>query len=78
MYKLEFGRKATMEKNNKSLQNNYLNQWRKDKIPVEVFLVNGIKLKGRIESFDQYTISLKNTVSQLIYKQKISTILPSQ
>jgi host factor-I protein len=61
-----------------SLQDPYLNVLRKERIPVSIFLVNGIKLQGQIESFDQFVILLKNTVSQMVYKHAISTIVPSR
>ena len=59
-----------------NLQEPYLNQLRKEKVPVSVYLVSGIKLQGEIESFDQFSILLKNSVSQLVYKHAISTIQP--
>lgn len=59
-----------------TLQDPFLNALRKDRIPVAIFLVNGIKLQGQIESFDQYVVVLKNTVSQMVYKHAISTIVP--
>jgi len=55
-----------------------LNSLRKDRIPVSIFLVNGIKLQGQIESFDQYVVLLKNTVSQMVYKHAISTVVPAR
>ena len=61
-----------------NLQDRFLNQLRKDKILVSIFLVNGIKLEGVIESFDQYTILLKNKITQSVYKHAVSTIVPSQ
>ena len=61
-----------------NLQDPLLNVLRKDKIPVSVFLVNGIKLQGKVESFDQFVIVLKNTVNQMVYKHAISTIVPAQ
>ncbi|WP_221800727.1 RNA chaperone Hfq [Oceanobacter mangrovi] len=61
-----------------SLQDPYLNQLRKERVPVSIFLVNGIKLQGQIESFDQFVILLKNTVSQMVYKHAISTVVPSR
>jgi host factor-I protein len=61
-----------------NLQDNFLNILRKDHTPVSIFLVNGIKLQGKIDSFDQYVIMLKNTVSQMVYKHAISTIVPSK
>ena len=61
-----------------SLQDPFLNTLRKERIPVSIFLVNGIKLQGEIESFDQFVILLRNTVSQMIYKSAISTVVPSK
>ncbi len=61
-----------------SLQDPYLNILRKERIPVSIFLMNGIKLQGQIESFDQFVVLLKNSTSQMIYKHAISTIVPSQ
>ena len=61
-----------------SLQDPYLNVLRKERIPVFIYLVNGIKLQGQIESFDQFVILLKNTVSQMVYKHAISTVVPSR
>ncbi len=61
-----------------NLQDKFLNKLRKDKIVVSIFLVNGIKLEGVIESFDQYTILLKNKITQSVYKHAVSTIVPTQ
>ncbi|MBI2379718.1 MAG: RNA chaperone Hfq [Gammaproteobacteria bacterium] len=61
-----------------SLQDPFLNALRKERIPVAIYLVNGIKLQGQIESFDQFVILLKNTVSQMVYKHAISTVVPSR
>lgn len=61
-----------------SLQEPYLNALRKERVPVAIYLVNGIKLQGQIESFDQFVVLLKNQVSQMIYKHAISTIVPSR
>jgi host factor-I protein len=61
-----------------SLQDPFLNSLRKEKIPVSIYLVNGIKLQGLIESFDQFVVLLKNTVSQMVYKHAISTIVPAR
>ncbi|MGJ8515623.1 RNA chaperone Hfq [Carnimonas bestiolae] len=61
-----------------SLQDPYLNILRKERIPVSIFLVNGIKLQGQIESFDQFVVLLRNTVSQMVYKHAISTVVPSR
>jgi host factor-I protein len=65
-----------MEKKNTHLQDEFLNKLRKEHVSVSIYLMNGIKLQGNIESFDQYAILLKNTVSQLVYKHAISTIVP--
>ncbi len=61
-----------------TLQDPFLNSLRKERIPVSIFLVNGIKLQGQIESFDQYVVLLKNTVSQMVYKHAISTVVPAR
>jgi host factor-I protein len=61
-----------------NLQDNFLNTLRKEHTPVSIFLVNGIKLQGKVDSFDQYVIMLKNTISQMVYKHAISTIVPSK
>ncbi len=61
-----------------SLQDPFLNALRKEKIAVSIYLVNGIKLQGVIESFDQFVVLLKNTVSQMVYKHAISTIVPAR
>jgi len=61
-----------------SLQDPYLNTLRKERIPVSVYLVNGIKLQGQIESFDQFVVLLRNSVSQMVYKHAISTVVPSR
>ena len=61
-----------------ALQDPFLNILRKERIPVSIYLVNGIKLQGQVESFDQFVVLLRNTVSQLIYKHAISTIVPSR
>ena len=61
-----------------SLQDPYLNTLRKEKVGVSIYLVNGIKLQGTIESFDQFVILLKNTVSQMVYKHAISAIHPAE
>jgi len=60
------------------LQDPFLNSLRKEKIPVSIYLVNGIKLQGVIESFDLFVVLLKNTVSQMVYKHAISTIVPAR
>ena len=60
------------------LQDPFLNVLRREHIPVSIYLVNGIKLQGHIESFDQYVVLLKNTVTQMVYKHAISTIVPAR
>ena len=61
-----------------ALQDPFLNILRKEKVPVSIYLVNGIKLQGQVDSFDQFVVLLKNTVSQMVYKHAISTIVPSR
>ncbi len=61
-----------------SLQDPFLNALRREKIPVSIYLVNGIKLQGQIDSFDQFVILLHNAVSQMIYKHAVSTIVPGR
>lgn len=61
-----------------SLQDPFLNALRKERVPVSIFLVNGIKLQGQIESFDQFVVLLKNSVSQMVYKHAISTVVPAR
>ncbi len=60
------------------IQEPFLNALRKERIPVSIFLKNGIKLQGQIESFDQFVITLKNVTTQVVYKHAISTIVPSR
>ncbi|MEQ1601609.1 MAG: RNA chaperone Hfq [Methylophilaceae bacterium] len=60
------------------LQDPFLNILRKEHVPVSIYLVNGIKLQGQVDSFDQYVILLKNTVTQMVYKHAISTIVPGR
>jgi len=58
------------------LQDPFLNALRKEHVPVSIYLVNGIKLQGHVESFDQYVVLLRNTVTQMVYKHAISTVVP--
>jgi host factor-I protein len=60
------------------LQDPFLNVLRREHVPVSIYLVNGIKLQGQVESFDQYVVLLKNTVTQMVYKHAISTVVPSR
>lgn len=61
-----------------NIQEAFLNALRKERIPVSIFLVNGIKLQGQVESFDQFSVLLKSSVSQMVYKHAISTIVPTK
>lgn len=61
-----------------NLQDNYLNYLRKEKIPVVVYLTNGVRLKGTIRGFDNFVVVLKEASQQLIYKHAISTIIPEK
>ncbi len=61
-----------------SLQDPFLNMLRKEKVPVSIYLVNGIKLQGQVDSFDQFVVLLKNSVNQMVYKHAISTIVPAR
>jgi host factor-I protein len=61
-----------------SLQDPFLNALRRERVPVAIYLVNGIKLQGTIESFDQFVVLLRNQVSQMVYKHAISTVVPSR
>ncbi len=61
-----------------TLQDPFLNALRKEHVPVSIYLVNGIKLQGQVESFDQFVVLLKNSVSQMVYKHAISTIVPAR
>lgn len=60
------------------LQDPFLNALRKERVPVSIYLVNGIKLQGHVESFDQFVVLLKNSVSQMGYKHAISTVVPTR
>ena len=61
-----------------SLQDPFLNALRREKVPVSIYLVNGIKLQGQIDSFDQFVVLLRNSVNQMVYKHAISTVVPSR
>ena len=47
-------------------------------VQVNIYLINGIKLQGQVESFDQYVVLLRNTVTQMVYKHAISTVVPTR
>jgi len=68
----------TMSNKGQLLQDPFLNTLRREHIPVSIYLVNGIKLQGQVESFDQYVVLLKNTVTQMVYKHAISTVVPAR
>ena len=61
-----------------TLQDPYLNILRKERVPVSIYLVNGIKLQGQVDSFDQFVVLLKNSVNQMVYKHAISTVVPAR
>ncbi len=67
-----------MAKGQSLLQDPFLNQLRKERVPVAIYLVNGIKLQGTIESFDQFAVLLRNATNQMVYKHAISTIVPTR
>jgi host factor-I protein len=69
---------AVMSNKGQLLQDPFLNALRKEHVPVSIYLVNGIKLQGHIESFDQYVVLLRNTVTQMVYKHAISTVVPAR
>ena len=60
------------------MQDPFLNALRKEKVPVSIYLVNGIKLQGQIDSFDQFVVLLRNSVNQMVYKHAISTVVPAR
>jgi host factor-I protein len=68
----------SMSNKGQLLQDPFLNLLRKEHVQVSIYLVNGIKLQGHIESFDQYVVLLRNTVTQMVYKHAISTVVPSR
>jgi host factor-I protein len=61
-----------------NLQDTYLNHLRKDKVPVIIYLTNGVRLKGTIKGFDNFVILLKENTQSLIYKHAVSTIVPEK
>src|SRR5438477_13188938 len=78
LHKPDDKRGTTMSNKGQLLQDPFLNTLRKEHVPVSIYLVNGIKLQGQIESFDQYVVLLKNTVTQMVYKHAISTVVPAR
>ena len=68
-----------MSDKNQSVQDVFLNNIRKNKIPVTIFLINGVKLQGIVTWFDNFSVLLRRDAhSQLVYKHAISTIMPAQ
>ncbi|MCL5045787.1 MAG: RNA chaperone Hfq [Actinobacteria bacterium] len=66
-----------MTKTQINLQDGFLNQIRKENIPVTIYLVNGFQLKGLVKGFDNFTVILENDGKQmLVYKHALSTITP--
>jgi host factor-I protein len=72
-------RTRTMASDKQNLQDAFLNHVRKTKVPVTIFLINGVKLQGVITWFDSFCVLLRRDgQSQLVYKSAISTIMPAQ
>jgi host factor-I protein len=68
-----------MASDRQNLQDAFLNHVRKTKVPVTIFLINGVKLQGVITWFDNFCVLLRRDgQSQLVYKHAISTIMPAQ
>ncbi len=67
-----------MGKSQVNLQDIFLNQMRKEKIPVTMYLVNGARISGTIKGFDNFVILMKQENQQLVYKHAISTIIPER
>ncbi len=67
-----------MPKSQVNLQDIFLNQMRKEKIPVTMYLVNGARISGTIKGFDNFVILMKQENQQLVYKHAISTIIPER
>jgi len=67
-----------MNNKDRKLQDLYLNQLRKERTPVVIYLMNGTRLKGVVSGFDNFVIILKQSTQQIIYKHAISTISPEK
>jgi host factor-I protein len=67
-----------MSDQSQALQNEFLNMLRKERVLVSVFLVNGIRLAGHIQSFDQYSIRLHGATPQLVLKRVVATVVPER
>jgi host factor-I protein len=74
----KWNNKENLMAKGQSLQDPFLNTLRKERVPVSIYLVNGIKLQGQIDSFDQFVVLLRNSVSQMVYKHAISTVVPAR
>lgn len=61
-----------------SLQESFLHALQEQRIPVSIFLVNGIKLHGQIAYYNQEVVMLKNGITQMVFKHAISTIVPTR
>jgi len=76
---LKYIKRVTMGKQTKNLQDTFLNAARKDKVEITIYLMNGVPIKGKVISFDSFTILVEVDKKQnLIYKHAISTIMPSK
>lgn len=67
-----------MNNKGQAVQDPFLNTLRREQVRVSIYLVNGIKLQGNIESFDSHVVLLRDTVTQMVYKHAISTIVPGR
>ena len=63
-------------KRGQSLQAPFLDALRKERLRVTIYLLNGTRIQGEIDSFDQFAIRLRNSAEQMIYKSAISTVVP--
>jgi host factor-I protein len=77
IYMMTASKELSVDKK-QEIQVPFLNALRKERIPVSIFMKNGIKLQGTIESFDPYIVMLKNVTTQAVYKHAISTVVPSR
>jgi len=67
-----------MNQGHNNLQDQFLDMLRQTKTLSAIYLVNGIKLQGQIDSYDKYVVMLKGNITQMIYKHAISTVVPAQ
>ena len=77
VYMITASKELSVDKR-QEIQSPFLNALRKERIPVSIFMKNGIKLQGTIDSFDQYIKKKKNVTTQAVYKHAISTVVPSR